>query len=209
MGDSRHKRRLTGGRMPCHQKKRQFECGKPAANTRLAAKRIRLVRKRGGQFKHRALRLNMGNFMWQSEGVTKKCKIVNVVYNPVSNELVRTNTLTKGTIVFIDANALVEHVWGHYFGKYNVSKDEKVKWDWETKEDNKDFKLKKGDTNVANICKFRRINTQIERNLTDQLTRASCLARITSRPGQSGRCDGVILEGKELDFYLKKLPKRR
>ena len=96
-----------------------------------------------------------------------------------------------------------------WIGKYNVSKDEKVKWEWETKEDNKDFKLKKGDTNVANICKFRRINTQIERNLTDQLTRASCLARITSRPGQSGRCDGLVLEGKELEFYLKKLPKRR
>ena len=31
------------------------------------------------------------------------------------------------------------------------------------------------------------------------------LACIASRPGQSGRCDGFILEGKELDFYLKKI----
>lgn len=30
-------------------------------------------------------------------------------------------------------------------------------------------------------------------------------ARISSRPGQSGRCDGYILEGKELEFYLKKV----
>merc|ERR1711988_1317894 len=141
--DSRHKRRETGGRMPIHKKKRKFESGKPAANTKLADKRIRLVRSRGGNTKKRALRLNKGNFMWQSEGVTKKCKIVNVVYNPVSNELVRTNTLTKGTIVYIDANPLVEHVWGHYYGKYNVSKDEKIKWDWETREENKDFKLNK------------------------------------------------------------------
>merc|ERR1712232_249792 len=103
--DGRQKRRLTGGRMPCHKKKRQYECGKPAANTKLAAKRIRL---------------NMGNFMWQSEGVTKKSKIVNVVYNPVSNELVRTNTLTKGTIVYIDATPFSQFVQGHYFAKYDA-----------------------------------------------------------------------------------------
>jgi len=29
--------------------------------------------------------------------------------------------------------------------------------------------------------------------------------RISSRPGQQGRCDGYILEGKELDFYVRKL----
>ena len=33
--DSRHKRRATGGRMPIHKKKRAFEKGRPAANTRL------------------------------------------------------------------------------------------------------------------------------------------------------------------------------
>ena len=27
------------------------------------------------------------------------------------------------------------------------------------------------------------------------------LACVSSRPGQSGRCDGYILEGKELEFY--------
>ena len=35
------------------------------------------------------------------------------------------------------------------------------------------------------------------------------LACISSRPGQSGRCDGYILEGKELDFYLKKLKTKK
>merc|ERR1712166_295938 len=108
--DSRHKRRLTGGRMPCHKKKSKFEGGKPAANTKLADKRVRLVRQRGGSYKHRALRLNHGNFVWQSEQVTKQSKIVNVVYNPVSNELVRTNTLTKGTICYIDATPFVKYI---------------------------------------------------------------------------------------------------
>ena len=31
------------------------------------------------------------------------------------------------------------------------------------------------------------------------------VAKLSSRPGQSGRADGYILEGKELEFYLKKI----
>ena len=34
-------------------------------------------------------------------------------------------------------------------------------------------------------------------------------ACVSSRPGQSGRCDGYILEGKELEFYLKKLKSKK
>jgi len=35
------------------------------------------------------------------------------------------------------------------------------------------------------------------------------MACISSRPGQTGRLDGYILEGKELEFYLKKTEKRK
>ena len=35
------------------------------------------------------------------------------------------------------------------------------------------------------------------------------VACISSRPGQSGRSDGYILEGKELEFYLKKLKSKK
>ena len=31
---------------------------------------------------------------------------------------------------------------------------------------------------------------------------------ITSRPGQVGKADGYLLEGKELEFYVKKLEKK-
>lgn len=33
----------------------------------------------------------------------------------------------------------------------------------------------------------------------------SNLARITTHPGQTGRADGVILEGEELEFYIKQI----
>ena len=35
------------------------------------------------------------------------------------------------------------------------------------------------------------------------------LAAISSRPGQSGRADGYILEGPELTFYRKKLRNKK
>lgn len=35
------------------------------------------------------------------------------------------------------------------------------------------------------------------------------LAAIASRPGQCGRADGYILEGKELEFYLKKIKNKK
>merc|ERR1719326_2879011 len=102
--------------------------------TKLMAKRIRLVRTRGGSFKKRALRLNTANFNWQSEACTRKSKIVNVVYNPVSNELVRTNTLTKGTICYVDGTPFNKYVQAHYFGNHKTTKDDKPNWDWETAE---------------------------------------------------------------------------
>ena len=37
-------------------------------------------------------------------------------------------------------------------------------------------------------------------------THAACVA---SRPGQSGRCDGYLLKGKELEFYLKKMKPKK
>jgi small subunit ribosomal protein S8e len=49
--------------------------------------------------KYRAMRLDSGNFSWGSETVTRKARILNVNYNATSNELVRTNTLLKNTVV--------------------------------------------------------------------------------------------------------------
>jgi len=34
------------------------------------------------------------------------------------------------------------------------------------------------------------------------------LAVVSSRPGQSGRCDGYILEGEELAFYQRAMSKK-
>ncbi len=56
--DSRHKRAASGARRAHYRKKRKFELGRQAANTRIGAKRIHPVRVRGGNIKQRALRLD-------------------------------------------------------------------------------------------------------------------------------------------------------
>merc|ERR1712061_897364 len=115
----------TGGRRNIHQKKRKFEMGRPMALYKVGAKRVRVVRCRGGNSKFRALRLDSGNYAWGSENCTKKVRILDVVHNATSNELVRTKTLTKNTIVQIDAQPFKQ--W--YLKKYGVDLGKKGKGD--------------------------------------------------------------------------------
>lgn len=49
----------------------------------------------------------------------------------------------------------------------------------------------------------------IDSHVEEQFGAGRLLACITSRPGQSGRADGYILEGKELEFYQKMLAKKK
>jgi len=94
--------------------KRNFEIGRQPANTKLGERRVHTVRCRGGFIKYRALKLDHGNYCWPGEAVTKKTRILGVVYNATSNELVRTNTLVKGSIVQIDATPFKNWYKRHY-----------------------------------------------------------------------------------------------
>merc|ERR1719229_444989 len=91
--------------------------------TKLGTKRVRVVRCRGGNLKFRALRLDSGNYAWGSENCTKKVRILDVVYNASNNELVRTKTLVKNSIVQIDAQPFKQ--W--YLKKYNIDLGKKTK----------------------------------------------------------------------------------
>lgn len=138
--DSKHKRRATGGRMPVHKKKRAFEKGRPQAMTKLTTqsttitekRRIRPVRVRGGHIKFRALRLFEGNFSWGSENITRKTKIIDVKYNATNNELVRTKTLVKNSIVEIDSTPFREWYKLHFGIDLGQRKDKVVLKDKKT-----------------------------------------------------------------------------
>lgn len=181
--------------MKVHQKKKKYELGRPAAMTRLGAKAVHSVRVRGGTRKFRALRLDSGSFSWGSEAVARKARILDVVYNGARNEFVRTKTLVKGTVIQIDATPYrqwYEQRYGLQLGKQKA--DEKPT---EFTEEQKK--------------QHHRVRAQavLEANLKDQFNVGRLYALITARPGQSGRADGYILEGKELEFYLRKLSAKK
>ena len=49
----------------------------------------------------------------------------------------------------------------------------------------------------------------LDSNLNSQFDTGRLLAAISSRPGQCGRCDGYVLEGKELEFYVKRMARKK
>merc|ERR1719213_1160308 len=91
--------------------------------TKIGSKRdVRPVRCRGGNIKHRALRLEAGNFSWGSEVCTRKTRIIDVVYNATNNELLRTKTLVKNAIVQVDATPFRQWYEQHYGVEIGVKK---------------------------------------------------------------------------------------
>lgn len=91
------------------------------------AKRIRTVRVRGGHTKWRALRLDHGNFSWGSEAISRRTRVLDVVYNASNNELVRTKTLVKNSIVQIDATPYRQWYQQHYGVQLGKATEDAVK----------------------------------------------------------------------------------
>jgi len=200
--EHRHKRRATGGKQKPWRKKRKFELARPAAMTKLGPKRVHIVRTRGGNQKFRALRLDSGNFSWGTEAVTRKTRVINVVYNASNNEFTRTNTLVKNTVVQIDSTPFRQWYETHYgveIGKKKAKKEEKGEGA---------AGEKKKSRHVAATLKHRQEGRELDKALEDQFVTGRLYACISSRPGQSGRADGYVLEGAELNFYVKKLAKK-
>lgn len=164
--------------------------------TKLGTKLVRPVRVRGGNIKQRALRLEVGNFAWRSEGYASKSRILNVVYNASNNELVRTNTLVKGCIIQIDSTPFRQYYHNHYgvdIGKKKAGEeDEKVS--------------KKRQAKQAKRAENR---LPLDEHLKDLFQSGRLFAALMSRPGQCGRADGYLLEGKELEFYQKAMQKKK
>ncbi|KAF2858333.1 ribosomal protein S8e [Piedraia hortae CBS 480.64] len=198
--DSRHKRSATGAKRAYYRKKRAFEKGRQPANTRIGPKRIHLVRTRGGNRKFRGLRLDSGNFSWGSEGISRKTRIIGVVYHPSNNELVRTNTLTKSAVVQIDAAPFRQWYETHYGQSIGRRRQQKAgeKVEEEAKK-SKSVAVKQADR----LKKAGKPELPIEK----QFEAGRLYAVVASRPGQSGRCDGYILEGEELAFYARAIRK--
>ncbi|KAF9565539.1 ribosomal protein S8e [Agrocybe pediades] len=194
---SRHKRSETGAQRAHYRKKRKFELGRQPASTKLGPKRVHTVRVRGGNVKYRALRLESGNFAWGSEHTTRKTRIISV-YNASNNELVRTNTLVKNAIIQVDAAPFRQWYESHY--AQPVTKKGKPSAPAEA-----GAEAAKLSNHAQRNLDAKKKEAKIDPLLETQFAAGRLYAAISSRPGQSGRADGYILEGKELEFYLRKL----
>merc|ERR1712127_257734 len=155
----------------------------------------------------RALRLDHGNFAWGSEHCTRKTRLLDVMYNATSSELVRTKTLTKNTVIQIDAQPFKQWYLKYYnidLGKKKLKAGQKEKEKDPEKEAEPEVKRSR---HVIATCAHRAAKQKLDPMLEDQFQSGRLFACVASRPGQCGRCDGYILEGEELAFYKKKMEK--
>ncbi|XP_077209876.1 small ribosomal subunit protein eS8-like [Tasmannia lanceolata] len=210
--DSMHKRRSTGGKKKAWRKKRKYELGRQPAMTKLSSnKTVRRVRVRGGNVKWRALRLDTGNYSWGSEAVTRKTRILDVVYNASNNELVRTQTLVKSAIVQVDAAPFKQWYLQHY--GLDIGRKKKPSATVASKKEGEEGEAApeevKKSNHVQRKLEKRQHDHKLAPHIEEQFGGGRLLAAISSRPGQCGRADGYILEGKELEFYMKKIQRKK
>lgn len=151
---------------------------------------------------------------------------------------VRTQTLVKNAIIQIDASPFKTWYHSHYGVEVGIKKrgaTAEAAEKEEVKRSNhaaRKYKLRLASRKLDQVCvrdeNVERVNgrlliamsvytiarTQVHpppstQHLDDQFAVGRLYACISSRPGQCGRCDGYILEGKELEFYLKKMQKKK
>jgi small subunit ribosomal protein S8e len=124
--------------------------------------------------------------------------VIVVSYHPSNNELVRTNTLTKSAVVQIDAAPFRQWYEAHYGQPLGRKRQQQQKAET-TEKKSKSVEKKQ----AARFAAKGKVESSLER----QFEAGRLYAIISSRPGQSGRCDGYILEGEELAFYQRAIRK--
>lgn len=120
-------------------------------------------------------------------------------FHPSNNELVRTNTLTKSAVVQIDAAPFRQWYEAHYGQSLGRRRQAKTEKEGEEAKKSKSVEKKQ----AARSAAVGKVDTQLER----QFEAGRLYAVVASRPGQSGRVDGYVLEGEELSFYQRAIRK--
>merc|ERR1711981_623018 len=108
-------------------------------------------------------------------------------------------TLVKNAIVVIDAAPFRQWYESHYAQPLARKKGAKL-----TDADEAVLNRK-----MSKKTAGKQKTSEVEKPLLDQFGTGRVLAAISSRPGQCGRSDGYILEGKELEFYLRKIKSKK
>ncbi len=147
--------------------------------------------------------------------------------------MVRTQRVVKGCIVTVDPTPF-KYYWTLHWEDKKITRmpevdAEKKKHLDEKRQDNfqkwRDGKESEGQEAIRKSMERRHRGVREEARRSDNkhpfsdsldklhhffelMNKGRVYAKISSRPGQSGRADGYLLEGKELEFYFKKLDKK-
>ena len=121
------------------------------------------------------------------------------MYNASNNELVRTKTLVKGAVIVVDATPFRQWYEQHYGMRIGVKKGV----------DAQPVDISSKSQACKDKIAKRQATRTLDSALDEQFVRGRVYAAISSRPGQSGRADGYILEGKELEFYKRKIETKK
>ena len=136
--------------------------------------------------------------------MTRKVRVLDVSYNASNNELVRTQTLVKGAIIQIDAAPFKQWYQQHYGVEVGIKKKGGAAAAAEG-----EAAAATQSNHLKRKLKQRGQGRKLDQLMEDQFSTGRLYASIASRPGQCGRADGYILEGRELEFYLKKMQKKK
>ena len=95
----RSRRKITGGRLRHHRKKRKFEIGRERVEVSLGHERRKSVRRRGGTVTRVLLSGETANVTDPITHRSTRARIISVVENPANPHYVRRNIITKGAIL--------------------------------------------------------------------------------------------------------------
>lgn len=124
------------------------------------------------------------------------------MFNASNNELVRTNTLVKSAVIQVDATPFRIAYEKHYGKPVTTKRRAAGQGAAEEVQDQK--KSKHVEAKLAGRQKDAGLDPLVEQ----QFGSGRLYACISSRPGQSGRADGYILEGAELEHYVRRMRHR-
>ena len=92
-------KKITGGVIHSHRKKRRYQRGSLPLHTKVGEEVKWIERKRGGVKKIRLASTEFANVIDSKTNKAKKVKILDVIKNEADPHLVRSEIITKGTII--------------------------------------------------------------------------------------------------------------
>ena len=92
-------KKKTGGEIIIQRKKRKYELGNLPLHTRMGKEKKVVVKTKGGDRKIKARSVEFANVFNPESKEIKKVKILHVIENKASSDLVRRGIITKGCII--------------------------------------------------------------------------------------------------------------